>query len=366
MHKKVVISLHGVNTRGGWQKELSSQISNQGWVYYPLDFGHFFISQLVSLKSFREKKIKWLRNELSRISEETNGATPSIVVHSFGSYLLSEILKRHTEFKFDRIILTGSIIKKDFDWDQVFKNQNAQKTLNLIAKKDLPSKAAQFLVWGAGNSGVDHFDKEHSLLEKHEYEHYTHSETHHKSIYAGRIIPFLKGSPLIAASPTLECNIPPVDPMNAASWSTATYFKQFVERFEMAVSDDIFIEQKTELPIQNSPNTLVIIVPSSVDEASIHSRDSNQLKTAVNGTGILFGKNQDKRSAILGENNKVYDLPSFIGSFEILNKLGSGSNGAEEALNHLSIFLNRIVNGRGNNNSVQIEVKKLTEIYQNV
>ena len=34
--RKVVISLHGINTDGAWQKDVAPIISEQGWVYYPL------------------------------------------------------------------------------------------------------------------------------------------------------------------------------------------------------------------------------------------------------------------------------------------------------------------------------------------
>ena len=34
--RKVVISLHGINTDGAWQKDVAPIIREQGWVYYPL------------------------------------------------------------------------------------------------------------------------------------------------------------------------------------------------------------------------------------------------------------------------------------------------------------------------------------------
>ena len=45
--RKVVISLHGINTTGLWQKEVAPVISQQGWIYYPLDYGNFSPLQYV-------------------------------------------------------------------------------------------------------------------------------------------------------------------------------------------------------------------------------------------------------------------------------------------------------------------------------
>ena len=46
--KKVLISLHGIRTRGEWQKELCPLVSEKSWKYYPLDYGYFSAAQLAT------------------------------------------------------------------------------------------------------------------------------------------------------------------------------------------------------------------------------------------------------------------------------------------------------------------------------
>ena len=38
---KRVISLHGIRTRGPWQKDIAPLLAENGFVPHPLDFGYF-------------------------------------------------------------------------------------------------------------------------------------------------------------------------------------------------------------------------------------------------------------------------------------------------------------------------------------
>jgi hypothetical protein len=341
MHRNVIISLHGIRTRGEWQKKLAPLVSSKGWTYYPLDYGFFFALTLLIPFYFRSKKVEWLRNELDKINTETNGAVPSIIVHSFGSYLLSKILEKHTCFKFDRIILTGSIIKKGYDWDTPLNNRNVQKVHNLTAKKDFWSRVAEWCVIGAGQSGVDGFDN----LQVCEvpFKFYGHSDTHHTSVFKDTVLPLLDNSPIIEPSPKLELNLPLVQPIEAASWSAATYHKQYVERFRMAVANQQFIYADDKSNVGTTPNTLKILLPETCSQAESYSRD--EIHKLILGRPILFGNGKDTRSAFLGDDGIVYDLPSIAASFSILDNFHNQQGASSSAIKDFKDIINRIAKG---------------------
>ena len=79
--KKVVLSLHGIRTRGVWQKELAPVLAKYGFIPYPLDYGNFPAMFLLA-PSLRQGKVEWLRQEYERIAREEQVNRLSIIAHT--------------------------------------------------------------------------------------------------------------------------------------------------------------------------------------------------------------------------------------------------------------------------------------------
>src|SRR5579872_3702229 len=117
--RKIVISIHGIRTTGAWQKQIASLVSEQGWIYYPLDYG-FFPFLLFSVPWIRQSRVEWFRKELNNIKMQYPGVQPSVVAHSNGTYIVSEALNKYPALKLDKIILCGAIVRRNFDWARIF------------------------------------------------------------------------------------------------------------------------------------------------------------------------------------------------------------------------------------------------------
>lgn len=62
MGKRVVITVHGIRTRGAWQKQLTPILAKHELIPYPLDYGRFSaMSFLIPWR--RESKLNWFHNE---------------------------------------------------------------------------------------------------------------------------------------------------------------------------------------------------------------------------------------------------------------------------------------------------------------
>src|SRR4051812_40653840 len=63
---KVLISLHGINTRADWQRPLSALIRGYGWEFPFEDwyFGHFSIIRFLIPRQ-REAIVRWFRDRYS-------------------------------------------------------------------------------------------------------------------------------------------------------------------------------------------------------------------------------------------------------------------------------------------------------------
>jgi pimeloyl-ACP methyl ester carboxylesterase len=190
--KPIVISLHGIRTRGAWQKRLSPALAGNNFIPEPLDYGFFRAIQLV-IPSMRDRKVKWLLEEYTAIRNRL-GRPPSIIAHSLGSYLVARLLEKYEEVKFDRIILCGSIVNKDYPWTEIFERKQVTRVLNDYGGKDVWAKIAQWVVNDAGPSGTEGFNDRAGGRVLHRFRaDFRHSDFFYSLNYEKSWIPFLQG-----------------------------------------------------------------------------------------------------------------------------------------------------------------------------
>lgn len=152
MTKRVVITIHGIRTRGAWQKNLATVLAKNDMVPYPLDYGRLGVFGFLT-PCVRESRLTWFHKEYDRIRKQEDVQRPSIIAHSFGTYLVAELLSQNSEVKFDKIILAGGIAPNDFDWEARFNNGQVLHVLNEVAEKDIWPAVAKRVIPRAGCSG---------------------------------------------------------------------------------------------------------------------------------------------------------------------------------------------------------------------
>src|SRR5262249_51900099 len=112
---QLVISLHGIRTRGTWQKEqLGKLLNEEGFVHLALDYGRFLAVQML-IPYFRRKKMDWFLSKYNEYCSDSQNA-PSVIAHSFGTYIIAQVMEKHPEVRFDKMIFCGSIVRKQYSW----------------------------------------------------------------------------------------------------------------------------------------------------------------------------------------------------------------------------------------------------------
>lgn len=189
---KVVVSLHGIRTKGAWQESLSRLLGQAGYSYDPWKFGFFRAISMVNPRARREK-VNWFLERYSRLRSETDEPI-SIVAHSFGSYILAAALRQYPQIKFDRIILCGSIVPVDYDWESVIlKRGQASVVLNQFGRRDIWVRLAEWVVSDAGPSGHQGFKNTVSgRVTQQDFADYTHSQYFYDLNFKENWIPFLR------------------------------------------------------------------------------------------------------------------------------------------------------------------------------
>ena len=197
----VVLTVHGIRTTGDWQRELTDVLTQHKYRHVPLGFGFFSALSLLMPWS-RARKVEWFRRVYSD-KFATAERLPSVIAHSFGSYIVTKAMLKYDDIRFDKMIVCGSIVSRTYPWSKVLVQRNqVNKVLNEAGGRDLWARLVEWVVSDAGSSGVSGFDDladgrvVELIHERHE-----HSDYFYRQNFEQRWVPFLRGSAVAATIP---------------------------------------------------------------------------------------------------------------------------------------------------------------------
>jgi len=192
----LLVTIHGLLSTAKWNTEIAPIVSGQNWIFAPYIYEDNDASLLIDSKSrktqvdnFRE----WLYDQFSRYQ------TPvSVIAHSFGTYILASYITGFEEFlpvQLNTIILTGSIINSDFDWNK-HKGSKVARVRNEIAPNDQWVKHMPKVKWIDadplyGNSGVTGFHKGCSILTESKNDIFDHNNVIRRDVLERHWLPYL-------------------------------------------------------------------------------------------------------------------------------------------------------------------------------
>lgn len=170
-----VISLHGIRTRGVWQRTAATMLARAGLIPHSLDYGWYRAIELL-LPWRREAILKWFVAQYERICAEDKTDRPSIICHSFGSWILAAAIARFPYVMFDKVILCGSIVDENYDWETPLATGQVRLVRNDFGMLDPFPRIAKMFVANAGNSGTRGFVKSTVGLTQMRFPRYRHSD----------------------------------------------------------------------------------------------------------------------------------------------------------------------------------------------
>jgi len=193
---KVICPLHGIRTDAEWQRALSDLAATHNWVCRLDRWSYGRFSLLAFFNPWtREAKLRWLRRQYDdevhdRRLNIDEGQLPSVVAHSFGTYILGYTLLRFDFIRFDKVILCGSILPRSFPWDRLIASGRVQAVRSEFGVRDPWVKRVRWFVRGTGPSGSSGFTCQHDRLVQEEFD-YDHGEYFFMGHMEDRWIPFL-------------------------------------------------------------------------------------------------------------------------------------------------------------------------------
>lgn len=177
VNRPVVITLHGIRTRGEWQKRIAPLIARYGMIPVLLDYGYFNLLQFLNPWS-RDKRVRWLRDEVARVRSDFPDSPVSVVAHSLGTYLVARLIEEEPNFNFATLIFSGCIVDAEHKWAAHLDNNRIGHLANYVAHQDIWPKLARQVIRGprAGVAGVTGFSDKHYSLYQHAHPSYGHSD----------------------------------------------------------------------------------------------------------------------------------------------------------------------------------------------
>jgi pimeloyl-ACP methyl ester carboxylesterase len=82
---------------------------------------------------------------------------PDIIAHSFGAWLVGQVLRQNPEIRVGRIIMAGSVLRPDFDWRTIIARGQAEAVLNHYGSRDYWAFVSEFFIPDSGPAGFRGF-----------------------------------------------------------------------------------------------------------------------------------------------------------------------------------------------------------------
>lgn len=155
-----MVVIHGMNTFGPWQEDLSWRLSNKLRYSAPVLIYKYGMVRLGVLLRFRHRQLvqalgRKLRRAAHFAAEFRRKRAPDVILHSFGTLLFARLLEdpQFGDLKFGRVILAGSIVRPDHRWARFVDSGRVEAVLNHCGGRDKTVELADAFIPGSGPSG---------------------------------------------------------------------------------------------------------------------------------------------------------------------------------------------------------------------
>jgi hypothetical protein len=153
--RHVVALIHGIRTEAAWAERIKSVLEQHaGATVEPLKYGYFDVFRFLCPVFTRGAAVSEIHEKLRSVREYNRDSDISIVAHSFGTYIITSILRSDPFFKVNRMILCGSVVHRRFPWSRVAHQVIDKKVLNECGTRDVWPVLARTVTYGYGPTGT--------------------------------------------------------------------------------------------------------------------------------------------------------------------------------------------------------------------
>jgi pimeloyl-ACP methyl ester carboxylesterase len=198
----VVILVHGIRDYALWQDSIRSTLEGAGFKVEPTNYDRFnLIKFLLPIWFFRRQAMEDVWTQIQIVVQNNPTAPISVIAHSFGTFVVSHLMRDEFVLKFHRVIFCGSVVPYNFKYEQI-QNRFVGPIINEVGTRDIWPAIAESVTSGYGSAGTYGFrrplvrDRWHN---KEEHGFFLNSEFCQKYW-----VPFLKDGVLVPGATSSE------------------------------------------------------------------------------------------------------------------------------------------------------------------
>ncbi|MDX1723931.1 MAG: hypothetical protein R3355_12610 [Pseudomonas sp.] len=169
---KILVLIHGIRTDGAWQRQVQQELHGVANLQVH-DLGYDVVTGMQLAGPFRSGPVNKIVRDIRRLKDEEPLARISVIAHSFGTYIVSRVLEEHPDISFEKIVLSGCLIKRNYPWDRNARGMRKSSIINDVGVRDIWPLIASCSTWGYGSTGRVGF-KSATVTDR--YFDYSHSE----------------------------------------------------------------------------------------------------------------------------------------------------------------------------------------------
>ncbi|MET1112137.1 MAG: hypothetical protein ABWX67_11485 [Allosphingosinicella sp.] len=160
----VVFVIHGIRDRGFWTQKIARKVMEEARsprVVRAMTLSYGYLAMLPFILPWvRRDKVRWLMDRYADCRALYPNADFFYVGHSNGTYLVARALRDYPAARFKRIVLAGSVVRTDYDWQSLVtgSRRQAEQILNYVASGDwvvaiFPHGLSPFRPFDLGGAG---------------------------------------------------------------------------------------------------------------------------------------------------------------------------------------------------------------------
>jgi hypothetical protein len=156
----LVILVHGIRDIARWQDEVKQTLRADGFAVESTSYGRMNLIEFILPFSYFRNKAKltvWTQIQHAKLLHP-NASQVSVIAHSFGTYIIAQIVKEQFAFKFHRIIFCGSVVRYDFPIEH-YAGRYTSPIFNDVGTADPWPAVAQSVTTGYGSVGTYGFHR---------------------------------------------------------------------------------------------------------------------------------------------------------------------------------------------------------------
>src|SRR5947209_17498657 len=150
----VVVLIHGVRDFALWQHSVRATLEEEGFSAEATNYGRLNLLEfLMPIGFLRKRAIGTVWRQIRIVRQNNPDADISVIAHSFGTFVLAELMKENFDIKFHRIIFCGSVIPYDFPFEQI-QDRFQPPVVNEVGTRDIWPAMAESITFGYGSAGT--------------------------------------------------------------------------------------------------------------------------------------------------------------------------------------------------------------------